>query len=85
MCFLVKTLIDSQSIDLLSLIIVLYIQRRGIMPSRNDVSRMVTYEKLDRDGKNLLEYARFAIVFVDGNHNSLTMDSAARMDCHMPS
>ncbi len=27
---------------------------------------MVTYEKLDRDGKNLLEYARFAIVFVDG-------------------
>jgi hypothetical protein len=36
------------------------------MPSRKDVPRVVTPEKLDRDGKKLLEYARFAIVFVDG-------------------
>lgn len=36
------------------------------MPSRKDVSRVVTPEKLERDGRNLLEYARFAIVFIDG-------------------
>lgn len=36
------------------------------MPSRKDVPRAVTPEKLERDGRNLLEYARFAIVFVDG-------------------
>ncbi len=36
------------------------------MPSGKDVPRAVTLEKLDRDGRNLLEYARFAIVFIDG-------------------
>ncbi len=36
------------------------------MPSRKGAPRVVTPEKLDRDGKKLLKYARFAIVFSDG-------------------